>query len=251
MKHMQTVSGFGLIIIGNEILDGRVQDKHFTATRDLLASRNLLLHYAMVLPDDPEVIDSHLAWARARPEPFFCCGGIGSTPDDCTRHCAARVYGRPLELHPEGEALLKSRFGDRATPERLRMVEFPQGADLIPNPVNQVPGFQLESGYFVPGFPEMAAPMMAWVLDSYYQRGAERVQRALVLPGAKEADMVGIMESFIATHPTLSFSSLPRFTETGTEVRLGLAGSPRDVEAGLRDLSAALDAAGVEHLPMD
>jgi molybdopterin-biosynthesis enzyme MoeA-like protein len=238
--------GFGLIIIGNEILDGRIRDRHFETTQRLLTERSLELVYAQVLPDDPDVIDAQLRWAMERPEPFFSCGGIGSTPDDHTRGCAGRVAGLPLELHPEGVALLKARFGDDATPARLKMVEFPKGATLIPNPVNQVPGFRVRNGHFLPGFPRMAEPMMAWVMDTWYERGEDKVARKLVLPGCREADLVDVMKRFIDAHPSLRFSSLPRFTDTGTEVHLGLSGNAADVEVGMADLVRDLERAGVE-----
>jgi molybdopterin-biosynthesis enzyme MoeA-like protein len=236
---------FGLIVIGNEVLDGRVRDTHVENTRAVLQARRLALAWTLILPDDPPVIEAQLAWAMARPEPFFCCGGIGATPDDHTRGCAARTAGVPLEPHPEGVTILKERFGAEATPTRLRMVEFPQGAGLIPNPVNRVPGFQIRNGYFLPGFPSMAQPMMSWVLDTAYLPGAERAAATLVLPGAREADMVDLMEALIAAFPDLAFSSLPRFTDAGTEVRLGLAGPPPRVEAGLADLRRRLAEAGI------
>lgn len=246
MTERQMVDGFGLIVIGSEILDGRVSDRHFADIRELLAKRSLALSYTLILPDDPEIIKAQLCWAMARTDPFFCCGGIGSTPDDCTRGCAAQVAGVVLEHHPEGVEILKSRWGKQATPARLRMVEFPAGAALIPNPVNQVPGFCIRNGHFLPGFPEMARPMAEWVLDTWYLPGSERREGVLVLPGAREADLVGLMERFIAGHPEVAFSSLPRFTECGTEVCLGLSGSPGAVESGLRDLAAALEEEGVE-----
>ena len=249
MQHpgSQPAIGFGLIIVGSEILDGRVSDRHLASTSALLRERRLDLRYAQILPDDPEVIETQLRWAMDRGEPFFCCGGIGSTPDDYTRGCAARAAGVPLAYHPRGVAILKQRFGAQATPARLRMVEFPQGADLIPNPINQVPGFRIGNGHFLPGFPEMAHPMTAWVLDTWYAPGVEKIARALRLPGAREADLVDLMEAFIAAHPDVTFSSLPAFTATGTEVKLGISGAREAVAAGLRDLTAALDHAGIKY----
>ena len=248
MNAFTTPSGFGLIIIGSEILDGRRTDKHFDAARAVLTERSIPLRYVMIIPDDPVLIDGQLRWAMARPEPFFCCGGIGSTPDDYTRDCAARAAGVPLAYHPEGVVILKSRFGKDATPGRLKMVLFPQDATLIPNPINQVPGFTIRNGHFLPGFPEMARPMMAWVLKAWYAQGEKRMSRALLCPGAREGDLVGLMEAFVAAHPMLNFSSLPRFTATGTETLLGLEGSPDDVERGLHDLKARLEEARVEHV---
>lgn len=240
-KHSRLhVRAFGLLIVGNEILDGRRTDAHFTDTRRQLHARRLALSYALILPDDPDVLTRQIAWAFSRNEPFFCCGGIGSTPDDLTRDCAARAAGVPVVRHPEGEKILIGHFGRDATPTRLRMVEFPVGSSLVPNPVNQVPGFHFRNGYFVPGFPEMAVPMRDWVLENEYEPGTERVARALALPGAREADLVDLMESFVVDHPALSFSSLPQLSGKGRCVILGISGAPEEVDRGLRDLAEAL-----------
>ncbi len=238
-------SGFGLIIIGSEILDGRIQDRHFENTRRLLHVRNHSLVYSMILSDEPSLILEKLKWAMGRVEPFFCCGGIGSTPDDYTRQCAALAAGVPLELHAEGVEILKRRPGFPLTPARLKMVEFPKGAELIPNPVNQVPGFTIENGHFVPGFPSMAEPMTAWVLDTLYEPGMPKVSRTLILPGAREGDLVPFMETFTAAYPEVIFSSLPKFVEGGTEVRIGLSGPEEVVKQGFEALVKGLDAMGV------
>ena len=176
-------SGFGLIIVASEILDGRIQDRHFENTRRLLQSRNHALTYSMILSDEPLLILDKLKWAMGRAEPFFCCGGIGSTPDDYTRQCAAQAVGLPLEFHPEGVEILKRRPGFPLTPSRMKLVEFPKGAELIPNPVNQVPGFTMRNGHFVPGFPSMAEPMTAWSmplgLEDYLPTGRRAPGRSL------------------------------------------------------------------------
>lgn len=236
---------FGLILIGNELLDGRIQDVHFDACRRLLSERNLRLAYHLTLPDDAPLLVAQLCWASARPTPFFCCGGIGGTPDDLTRQAAADALDRPLRRHPEGEALLRERFGDQDLDEpRLRMIDFPEGAKLIPNPFNQIPGFQVDHGYFVPGFPQMAHPMMEWILDTYYERGQQEVRCTLSLPHAREADLAGVMEAFISDFPDLRFSSLPRMPPQKWELRLGLAGTPERVEAGRQALGRILSARG-------
>ena len=246
MPNRAPCSAFGLIIIGNEILDARRQDAHFEAAMRILKARSVAMAYSMILPDVPEIIDAQLAWAMARPEPFFCCGGIGATPDDCTRQCAARVAGAPIERHPDGEAILRERLGGRCTEQRLQMIDFPKGAVLIPNPVNRIPGFRVRNGHFLPGFPEMAQPMMQWVLENWFEKGRELVSGKLLLPGAREADLVHIMELFIATNPELTFSSLPMYLEDrGPVVELGLKGPPDAVEDGLGYLKMLLDTEGV------
>ena len=244
MSKKSTPLGFGLIIIGTEILDGRIRDRHFENTKRILKEHNHPLKYSMILTDDDELILDKLRWAMSRPEPFFCCGGIGSTPDDFTRKCAADAAGVPLEFHKGGVKILESRPGWEVTPSRKKMVEFPKGATLIPNPVNQIPGFSIASGHFLPGFPSMAEPMTAWVLDTTYETGAVMISSTLNLPGAREADLVPLMEAFIDAHPALSFSSLPRFVKDGTEVDLGIHGTPEDVVDGLEDLIGRLEDIG-------
>lgn len=237
----EVVRGFGLFTIGNEILDGRVADCHFNFARRLLATRNLDMAYCMVLPDDMHVISTHIAWAMEQAEPFFSCGGIGSTPDDLTRQAAADAAGVCIERHQEGESLLKDRWGKEATDARLQMIDFPSGSVLVPNPVNQVPGFRIANGHFLPGFPEMAHPMMEWVLDNWYETGKEKTADKLVLTGVREADIVDVMRAFLAEHQDVSFSSLPRYTETGCELHLGLRGAPAAVKAGIEDLAVMLN----------
>jgi molybdopterin-biosynthesis enzyme MoeA-like protein len=245
------VNEFGLIIIGNEILDGRVADRHFANARSILAERNLLLKYSLIIADEPEMIREQLKWAMGRPEPFFCCGGIGATPDDHTRRCAADVVGTTLAYHEEAVAILEKHYGELPNIHRLKMVEFPIGSRVIPNPFNQVPGFSIANGYFLPGFPEMAGPMMALILDSDYQPGPERVARSLILPDGREAELADLMEEFIAAHPQLSFSSLPRNVDGGWELVLGFAGTPSTVENGMRFLTAKLEEAGQRFFSTD
>ena len=238
-------SRFGLVVIGNEVLDGRRNDAHFGAIQAILGEHGSELAWSLMLPDDTVVLTAQLRWAFARPEPFFSCGGIGGTPDDLTRGCAAAALGVGTELHAEGLAMLRPRFGGDLTEARCRMVDFPAGSSLIPNPVNNVPGFSIAHGYFVPGFPSMAHPMVRWVLDELFPRGEPKARASLELSRAKEADLVYIMEQFILTHPALGFSSLPRFARGGAVVELGLSGRPADVEAGILDLKRRLDEEGV------
>ncbi len=247
MKQVESVAAMGLLIIGSEVLDGRREDAHFAYTRQLLAAHQLQLRYALILPDDAEVLETHIRWAMQRPEPFFCCGGIGSTPDDLTRDCAARAAGVRTAPHPEGTRLLKEKWGAGATPARLRMVEFPEGSALVPNPVNQVPGFSIRNGYFLPGFPEMARGMMTWVLEQLPLPEGRRGAGAVRLPGAREADMVDLMDAFIAAHPNVSFSSLPCFVPGGTELELGVSGFTDAVLPAFADLCDTLDAEGLSY----
>ena len=241
MSGESPATSFGLLVIGNEILDGRVKDRHFETLRDILRERHFELRYALFLPDRGDAIETHLTWAFSRPEPFFSCGGIGATPDDLTRDCAARVLGVPVALHPEGVRIMRERFGECVSPSQLRLVAFPEGAALIPNPFNRIPGFRIRNGYFLPGFPEMAEPMMRWVLDSAFPARADRASGSVLLPGAREGMLLDMMEEFVRLHPDVGFSSLPRFVPGGTEVTLGLSGTRAAVDLAMDDLCARLE----------
>lgn len=149
---------FGIIIIGDEILSGKRADKHLPKVIELLATRGLQLSYADYVGDDPARITATLARAftaaRTTGDVVFSCGGIGATPDDHTRQCAATALGVNLALHPEAERLIRERMQDIAKEQgvpyepdrhdnihRLNMGMFPVGAQIIPNPYNKIPGF--------------------------------------------------------------------------------------------------------------
>ena len=103
---------FGLIVVGDEILNGRRQDRHFAGIGGLLRERGYRLAWLRILPDDPAYLSTEFARTMAEGLPVFCCGGIGATPDDRTRECAARAAGVPLRRHPEAAARIEAAFGE-------------------------------------------------------------------------------------------------------------------------------------------
>ena len=172
---------FGLVIVGDEILSGKREDKHLAAAIRLLAQRGLALAWARYAGDDRAALTALFRETFASGDVVFSCGGIGSTPDDHTRQAAAAALDVPLVLHPEAELLIAQRCADMARegrgtadmshPEnrqRLKMGEFPAGASIIPNAFNRIPGFSIRNHWFVPGFPVMAWPMIEWALDTFY-----------------------------------------------------------------------------------
>lgn len=240
---------FGLIIVGDEILAGRRRDGHLAAAIERLNERGLELAWCRIVGDDRPLLVRTLRETMATEAIVFCCGGIGATPDDITRQAAAEAAGLPLERHPEGEAILRGRFeAGRLTEHRLRMVEFPAGVELIPNPVNRVPGFRLGRHCFLPGFPNMAWPMIEWVLDEIHADLARppRVSHALHVRVA-ESELVPLLERLGSEHPAVRFTSLPEATADGYRVELGVHGPKPEARAALRALQRALDEAGMQH----
>ncbi|MBK1644754.1 competence/damage-inducible protein A [Thiocapsa imhoffii] len=214
---------FGLIVIGDEILKGTRSDAHFAAFKQLVGTRGHELAWHYLLPDEPLTLAAHLRFSMSRNEPVFVCGGIGATPDDHTRQCAAQAAGVPLARHPEAQALLEDLFGQAAYPNRILMADLPAGSTLIPNPINRIPGFSLKAHWFLPGFPEMAWPMAEWVLDQHYGT-AEQIQeiavRVLAVP---ESRLIPLMHDLGREFPDLNLFSLPHLG-ADAHIRLGFRG---------------------------
>jgi molybdopterin-biosynthesis enzyme MoeA-like protein len=202
----------GLILVGDELLSGKRQDKHLPWLINALDQRRLELNWVRMIGDEEAPLAELLKQTMATGDLVFSCGGIGATPDDRTRQAAAAAAGVPLVLHPGAKQLLLDRYGDATYPQRIHMAELPEGAALIPNPVNQIAGFSLGHHHFVPGFPNMAHPMMEWVLDTHYAElspGEAAVEYGLKVHKVPESELVELMEVLLAEHPGLRLSSLP------------------------------------------
>ena len=225
---------FGAFIIGDEIIVGKRQDKHLSFLIGALAKRGLRLAWAQYLGDDPARLTAALKASLASKDVVFSFGGIGATPDDHTRQCAAAALGVGLKLHPDAEREIRGRFGGETTPERLAMGEFPAGAQIIPNPVNRIPGFSLAEHHFVPGFPQMAWPMAEWVLDTRYRErfNSQKWGEASILVfEAGESQLIPVMKAVEAAFPAIKVFSLPSMGQDGSRihVELGVRGNPADV----------------------
>ncbi|WP_322106978.1 competence/damage-inducible protein A [Paraburkholderia sp. J41] len=244
---------FGVIIIGDEILSGRRTDKHLPKVIELLGARGLALEWAQYVGDDPERITETLRRSFASGDVVFSTGGIGATPDDHTRQCAAAALGVPLALHPEAKAAISERIRDMHTgdapvnfdsPEnqhRFQMGTFPQGCEIIPNGYNKIPGFSIRDHHFVPGFPVMAWPMIEWVLDTKYahlHHQTPRAEKSLLVFELPESTLTPLMESIERDFPGVRVFSLPSVgdAERGgiyarRHIDLGVKGEPEAVAA--------------------
>jgi molybdopterin-biosynthesis enzyme MoeA-like protein len=257
---------FGLIIIGDEILSGKRTDKHLPKAIELLAARGLSLSYAHSVGDDPARITATLASAfaaaRTSGDVVFSCGGIGATPDDHTRQCAAQALGVDLVLHPEAKALIIERMQDTAAEQgtafdanrhdnihRLNMGVFPAGASIVPNPYNKIPGFSCASGdgavHFLPGFPVMAWPMMAWLLDTRYlhlHQSAAYAEKSIIVMGSMEAALTPLMVEIETEHAGVKVFSLPSVDHPayGRHIELGVKGAPGAVDTAFAALLSGL-----------
>lgn len=218
----------GLVIVGDEILSGRRTDQHLSKIVEILNHRGLCLSWARILGDDMDELIECYQQSFAKGHLILSTGGIGATPDDLTREAVAKALGTVTERHPEGVALLEEyagATGRELTDTRYRLVEFPRGSAIIPNPVNRIPGFSIQHHHFVPGFPQMAWPMLEWVLDTQYPDIADRNYReySVMLQGANESAIIPLMETLLADYPEVKVFSLPIMGEQ-PRIELGVKG---------------------------
>lgn len=199
---------FYTCIIGTELLNGRRGDAHFAFVNHELLKRGWSHKSSFIIDDDPSHIARVFSLIKSDPQSvMFCFGGIGSTPDDYTREVAAKVFSRgKMSVHPDALTLIVEKFGDEAYPYRVKMANLPSGAALLPNPVNNVPGFSVEDRFFfVPGFPQMAHPMVTYALDRHYKEG-EGIHRLTLTAYVSENDLIPLMEEVSSD---VALSSLP------------------------------------------
>ena len=240
---------FGAFVIGDEILVGKREDKHLSFLIGALAKRGLRLAWAQYLGDDPQRLTAALRRSFDSKDVVFSFGGIGATPDDHTRQCAAAALGVGLRLHPDAEREIRGRFGGETTPHRLAMGEFPEGALAIPNPVNRIPGFTLGEHHFMPGFPQMAWPMLEWVLDTKYRErfDAQKWGEASILVyEAGESQLIPAMKAVEERFKGIKVFSLPSMGQDGSRihVELGVRGDPAQVEPAMAELRRLVRDAG-------
>ena len=243
---------FGAFIIGDEILVGKREDKHLSAVIAALAKRGLRLAWAQYLGDDLDRLTAALRRSFSTSDVVFSFGGIGATPDDHTRQCAAAALNVQLRIHPEAEREIRGRFGGELTPQRLAMGEFPEGSVIIPNPVNRIPGFSVREHHFVPGFPQMAWPMVEWVLDTKYRKlfNQDRWAEASILVyEAGESQLIPAMRAVEADFKGLKVFSLPSMGNDGSRihVELGVRGDPAQVEPAMQKLRELVGGAGLPY----
>jgi molybdopterin-biosynthesis enzyme MoeA-like protein len=143
-------------------------------------------------------------------------------------------------------AEIEAQFGETAYPKRVLMADFPKGSDLIPNPVNRVAGFSIKQHYFMPGFPQMAHPMMEWVLDTHYQHLFNQTiisEYSILVMDAGESNLLDLMNEITDKYPTLKLFSLPHLDARRT-IELGMKGDLKLVTQALLEIKAGINKLG-------
>lgn len=244
MTEISTTASFGMIVIGDEILRGKRQDRHFAKVIQALADLGHDLKWCRFIGDDRQIIVSTLSQTFRQDEIVFCFGGIGATPDDLTRQCAADAFGVAMVRHADAASEIEAQYGATAYPHRILMADLPQGSRIIPNPINRVPGFSLSWHHFFPGFPHMAHPMLDWVLSYEYANLARPAlfERSIQILNAHESQLLDVMQLTVRNYPDVHLSSLPKITDGVREIDFSLRGEKTQVNQAMDAFIEALNA---------
>ena len=213
-----------LIIIGNEILSGRTEDKNLSHIARHLNEWGVRLTEARIVPDLPDRIIRTLNEARRAFDYVFTTGGIGPTHDDITSECVSAAFGRPHGLHPEAHRILVDFYGkERLNEARLRMAMMPEGARIIENSVSGAPGFQIENVFVLAGVPRVMQAMLESLKDRL-EGGRPRCSRS-VMVYLPEGTLAGGLGTLQKHHPEIEIGSYPFHEDGRFGSRLVLTGT--------------------------
>jgi nicotinamide-nucleotide amidase len=224
-----------IITIGNEILQGRIDDTNATYISRRLAAAGIETKFRSTMSDTREAILSALATAGSRAELVIVTGGLGPTVDDVTIETAAEFFGLELEQNPEIEDKIRRFYkmiGIPCTENALRQARTPRGAEILTNPVGTAPGasvmFKGIQYMFFPGVPREMTAMMDAAIESVVQRFERKTifSRSLRVIGIGESVAESKIPVEITTCANPSFSFLPQRFEV--ELRLTARGKDKD-----------------------
>ena len=203
-----------LVVIGDEILSGRTQDKNVAQVATWLNEQGIRLAEVRVVPDDLGRIGEAVNALRSAHDYVFTTGGIGPTHDDITVDAIAGAFGVPVIVHPEARQILEDYYRDRPgglTDARLRMARTPGGAELLANPYSGAPGIKMGNVYIMAGVPGITASMLEALTGKL--EGGRPVVSVTVGARAAESDVADLLRETEAAHPGVAIGSYPFFKD--------------------------------------
>jgi molybdenum cofactor synthesis domain-containing protein len=205
-----------LLVIGDEILSGRTQDKNVAQIALWLNEQGIRLAEVRVVPDETGRIVDAVNALRTGHDYLFTTGGIGPTHDDITVDAIAIAFGVPVVIDPTARGILEDYYRDRPgglTAARLRMARVPQGAELINNPYSGAPGIKIANVHILAGVPAIAASMLAGLTGKL--EGGRPVVSVTVGARAAESDVADLLRETEAANPGVAIGSYPFFRDGG------------------------------------
>jgi molybdenum cofactor synthesis domain-containing protein len=228
-----------LVVVGDEILSGRTQDKNIAQVATWLGVQGIRLREVRVVPDDMDAIIESVNTLRARNDYLFTTGGIGPTHDDITVDAVAQALGVEVVIHPAARDMLESYYATRGglNPARLRMARVPDGADLIPNRMSGAPGIRVGNVFLMAGVPGITAQMLDGLTGTL--EGGLPLLSVTVGCWVAESEVAELLGATERAHEGCQIGSYPFFREG----RIGANFVIRSVDqARLDDCASALEA---------
>lgn len=240
-----------LLVIGDEILSGRTQDKNVAQVATWLNDQGIRLAEVRIVPDDLERIAETVNALRSAHDYLFTTGGIGPTHDDITVDAMAAAFEVPVVIHPEARAILEDYYRDRPgglNEARLRMARVPEGAELIPNPSSGAPGVKIGNVYILAGVPYIAASMLE-ALSGKLEGGRPMVS-VTIGARAAESEVADLLRETEADHPGVAIGSYPFFKDGRYGANFVIRSDDGALAQKCGDaLAARLEQAGYEPIP--
>lgn len=239
-----------LLVIGDEILSGRTQDKNVAQVATWLNVQGIRLAEVRVVADDTAAIVEAVNALRARNDYLFTTGGIGPTHDDITVDAVAEAFGVDVVIHPEARAILERYYEPRGglTEARLRMARVPEGAELIPNRMSGAPGIQIGNVYLMAGVPSITAGMLDALTGTL--EGGLPVLSQTIGSWVQESEVADLLRQTEQDHDGCAIGSYPFFREGRVGANFVVRSTdPAVLDACCAALSAGLTALGREAVP--
>jgi molybdenum cofactor synthesis domain-containing protein len=236
-----------LVVIGDEILSGRTQDRNIAQVARWLNVQGIRLAEVRVVPDVAERIAEAVNALKDSHDYLFTTGGIGPTHDDITVDSIAGALGVPVVVHPEARAILEKYYADKGgiTEARLRMARVPEGAELIRNYLSGAPGIRLGNLFILAGVPHICAGMLDALTGTL--EGGRPLVSVTIGAWAAESEVADLLRETEAGNDGVAIGSYPFFKQG----RVGSNFVIRSEEEALArkvagELESALEAAGYE-----
>lgn len=218
MTQPESVETAAALLIGNELLNGKVHEANLVELARTLRSNGVRLLKVVMIPDELDVIATELAALSRAHDVVFTSGGVGPTHDDITIEAVARAFGVEAVLHPELLALLDGFYGDKVTDGHRRMALVPEGADLVTHEEVRWPTVRMRNVWVLPGVPEAFRMKLAVVRASV--QGATRFHAREVFTRMDEPDLKPLLDRVVKTHPDVEVGSYPKWFDPSYKTKV-------------------------------
>ena len=231
----------GVVLIGNELLSGKVHESNLVELARTLRALGVALRRVVMISDDIEEIAREVRALASAFDVVFTSGGVGPTHDDVTIEGVARAFGVPARMDDSIVAMLKNAYGDRCTEGHLRMALVPDGAVLAITPEVQWPTPVMKNVWILPGVPEIFRMKLAVVRDCV--RGPEPFVSRAVYTKLDEAELKPLLDRVVAEHSGVEVGSYPKWFDESYKTKVTFDGrDPEAVESSVRAFLGSLPA---------